>query len=148
MHDAALVEEVGGYAEAQFLIKADDLHLRVDDDVGAAQNLPAVGNGRLHHFQAVPLSTHGCEHPADVGATVFSVASGIGDDLVVLAYSNGVEWRSYSSSSPQRVIFCSSRKTCSRTSQMRKNSCALSSQKVFTVVVIRVLAIALFKITW
>lgn len=88
MHDAALVQKVGGYAEAQFFVKADDLHLRVDDDVGAAQNLPAVGNGRLHHFQAVPLSTHGCEHPADVGATVFSVASGIGDDLVVLSYGD------------------------------------------------------------
>ena len=45
MQDAALVEEVGGYAEAQFFVKADDLHLRVDDDVGVAQNLPAVGNG-------------------------------------------------------------------------------------------------------
>lgn len=88
MQDAALVEKVGGYAEAQFLIKADDLHLRVHDDVGAAQNLLAVGNGRLHHFQAVPLSTHGCEHPADVGATAFSVASGIGDDLVVLSYGD------------------------------------------------------------
>lgn len=45
MQDAALVEKVGGYAEAQFFVKADDLHLRVHDDVGAAQNLPAVGNG-------------------------------------------------------------------------------------------------------
>ena len=88
MQDAALVEEVGGYAEAQFLIKADDLHLCMYDDVGAAQHLSAVYNSRLHHFQAVSLSTHGCEHPADVGATVFSVASGIGDDLVVLSYGD------------------------------------------------------------